>query len=138
MELIPILLAKGDRQEAERVLADPAVWPDKAEPGSRESLLQAETLVALAAGDRDRAQKRALEVLEITRALGWPNAVAARVWWVGRIFGPELAGGGQGVEEARRTLGAAHWIQNLQEPDLVFSVIAAEPTRRGRSLGPPC
>jgi tetratricopeptide (TPR) repeat protein len=129
MELVTILLAKGDRPEAERVMADPAVWPDNAEPGSRESLLQAEALVALADGDWDRARARALEILDIVRALGWPNAVAARVWWVGRIFGPDVAGGEQALEEARKRLESAHWIQNLQEPDLILSAIAAEPTR---------
>src|SRR5439155_5724536 len=39
-ELIRLLLVKGDRQGAERVLGDAAVWPDKAEPGTREYLLQ--------------------------------------------------------------------------------------------------
>jgi class 3 adenylate cyclase/tetratricopeptide (TPR) repeat protein len=115
MELIRVYLAQGDRQAAGRVLDDPGAWPDRAEPGARESLLVAETLIALAEGAEDRARQRATELLEFSQALGWPNLVASRVWWVGNIFDPEAAGGHEAVEHARKTLEAAHWVQNLQD-----------------------
>jgi class 3 adenylate cyclase/tetratricopeptide (TPR) repeat protein len=115
MELIRVFLSQGDRQSAGQVMDDPAAWPDRAEPGARESLLVAETLIALADGDDDRARQRSLELLELSRSLGWPNVVASRVWWVGRIFSSEAAGGEEAVEEARKTLEAAHWVQNLQD-----------------------
>jgi hypothetical protein len=44
--------------------------------------------------------------------------VAAWIWWVGRLFGEDLAGGPTAVEEAGRKLEAAHWVQSLREPDL--------------------
>jgi hypothetical protein len=40
------------------------------------------------------------------------------VWWMGRLFGPEAVGGERELEEARRTLDAAHWEQALRDPDL--------------------
>jgi hypothetical protein len=57
-------------------------------------------------------------VVEEARAEGNRNHVAALTWWVGRLFGENLAGGYDAVEEAGRTLEAAHWIQSLREPDL--------------------
>jgi class 3 adenylate cyclase/tetratricopeptide (TPR) repeat protein len=128
-EMIRLLLAKGDRAGAERVLDDPAVWPDQAEPGSREYLLFAEAAVALADGDWARARLRAVDLLDIAHTIGWANLVAARVWWVGRIFGPEAAGGEDAVEQARKTLEANHWVQGLLEPEFVLESIAAEPAR---------
>ncbi|HJR97423.1 MAG TPA: hypothetical protein VJ979_05910, partial [Actinomycetota bacterium] len=49
---------------------------------------------------------------------GVPNVRAAQVWWAGRLFGPEAAGGEQALEEARDLLESRHWRQALHEPDL--------------------
>jgi class 3 adenylate cyclase/tetratricopeptide (TPR) repeat protein len=118
-ELIRILLAKGERSEARRLLEDASLWGLSGEPGSSPARLMVECLMALADGDRDRAADRARAILESQRAKGWKNDLAARTWWVGRLFGPELAGGEEAVEEARRTLEGARWQQSLIEPDLV-------------------
>jgi hypothetical protein len=40
------------------------------------------------------------------------------VWWAGRLFGPDEAGGGDSVERAREQLERHHWAQALREPDL--------------------
>ena len=128
-EMIRLLLARGDRAGADRVLDDPALWPEPAEAGSREYLLNAEAMVALADGDWERARTRALELLESARKIGWPNVVASRVWWVGRIFGAELAGGDDALEQARKQLETNHWVQSLHEPEFVLESIVAEPAR---------
>jgi len=128
-EMVRLLLAKGDRAGAQRMLDDPVVWPDQAEPGSREDLLFAEAAMALADGDWERARSHGTELLEIARATGWPNQLAARVWWVGRIFGAEAAGGDDAVEQARKTLEDHHWVQSFLEPEFLLESIAAERTR---------
>ena len=64
----------------------------------------------------------------MSRVTGWRNTVAARIWWVGRIFGPDAVGGEAVLEDARKTLEAAHWGQSLLEPELLLEMIAVEPT----------
>jgi class 3 adenylate cyclase/tetratricopeptide (TPR) repeat protein len=118
-ELSRILVAKGEAAGARHVLDDPAARLAAAEPGSVASMLAAETVLSLAEGDRETALETAVRALEQERAQGWPNQVAAQVWWIGRLFGPEPAGGEDEVERARLLLEGNHWVQALKEPDLV-------------------
>jgi class 3 adenylate cyclase/tetratricopeptide (TPR) repeat protein len=113
-QLIRVLLAMGEPGAAERILDDPSVWVESAEPTD---LILAEATVAFAKGDRDRAVERYTRLLEAARTTGWRNAVAARVWMIGSLFGPDAAGGEAAVEEARATLEAAHWIHAIKEPE---------------------
>ena len=92
-------------------------------------------LVELLSGDRQRALTRAVRLLEKERGAslrnftaaqpGQANYVAARVLWVGRLFGAEHAGGEEEVDRARKTLEEHHWIQFLREPDLQLPATAA-------------
>jgi hypothetical protein len=101
------------------VLDDPAARVAATEPGSVASMLAAETVLSLAEGDRPTALAKAVRALDEERLQGWPNQVAAQVWWIGRLFGPEPAGGEDEVEGARRLLEDNHWVQALKEPELV-------------------
>jgi hypothetical protein len=76
-------------------------------------------VMALHDGDRDRALEGALDMLRLGKEEGWPNPVAADIWWVGTIFGPEVVGGDEVLEQARQRLEAARWYQALREPELV-------------------
>jgi class 3 adenylate cyclase/tetratricopeptide (TPR) repeat protein len=120
-DLVRVLLAQGKRDAAQRILDDPAAWGEVGvgDIESRESRAFAEMVMALHDGDRDRAGEHALDLLRIGRGEGWPNPVAADVWWVGNVLGADVAGGEQALEDARRRLEAAHWYQALREPDLV-------------------
>lgn len=122
--LARLRLARGDRGGAVELLEGPA-RSGTMDPGTKGVLLVTEAVVALADGDRDRALSLAQESLEQVRQEGWRNHVAARVWWVGRVFGPDAAGGERAVAEARATLREAHWEKALIEPDLALSEASA-------------
>jgi len=124
-ELAYVWLLQGDRQAAARLLADPSIQPARADTGSLASLLRAEALLYLADGDRDRALDRATRALEADRNPDWRNPQAAVVWWVGRVFGPEAVGGEGPLEEARRTLEAAQWLNALSEPDRILELVGS-------------
>ena len=100
-ELARTLTARGDTGGAEELLADQAVRSVDGEAGLASALLEAEAAAALAQGDRDVALARSVEALEAERAVGLPNPIAAHVWWVGSLFGPDRCRG-----EGRRTRGA--------------------------------
>jgi class 3 adenylate cyclase/tetratricopeptide (TPR) repeat protein len=118
-ELVRVYLAQGMREPAQRVLDDPSFWLAIGDDESHWSRSFAEMIMALYDGDWDRAEEGARELLSLGKREGYPNSVAADVWWVGRVFGAEVAGGEQALEEARQRLEAAHWYQALREPDLV-------------------
>lgn len=118
-ELVRVYLAQGMRESAQRILDDPSAWVEIADSESHWSRAFAETILALHDGDRDRALEAAAGMLRVSREEGWPNAVAADVWWVGNVLGPEIVGGEQALEEARHRLETAHWYQALREPELV-------------------
>ena len=118
-QLAIVLMAKGDVPGAWRVLEDPAVRAAPADTSSNISLASAEALLALREGRRDHAAKLAQRVLTTVRSEGWRNPMAARVWWVGSVFDPELAGGPEALEEARKTLEAAGWLHAFAATDLV-------------------
>jgi tetratricopeptide (TPR) repeat protein len=115
-EIVRTQVAAGDLDAARRAL-------DEAPPGtdpSIDSVELARALLELAAGDEDRARSRALKLLEEERATGLRNSMAARTWWVARLFGEEHVGGEAVAEEARRTLEQAHWEQFIREPELAL------------------
>jgi class 3 adenylate cyclase/tetratricopeptide (TPR) repeat protein len=124
-ELVKILLAKGDLPAARALYEDSSAWVAAKEPGTRGGVLVAECWLALAEGERDRARELALELLELDRAEGWRNVVAARTWWVGKLFGPDSVGGEDALDEAERVLGEAHWAQYLREPELVLQAVGS-------------
>lgn len=118
-ELVRIFLAQGKRESAQRILEDTSVWVEVGDTEKQWSRTYAEMTMALHDGDRDRALRRALEVLRLDRAEGYSNPLAADVWWIGKVFGPEVVGGEKALESARERLEAAHWYQALREPQLV-------------------
>jgi class 3 adenylate cyclase/tetratricopeptide (TPR) repeat protein len=126
-ELARVLLGRGDRLAARQALEDPSIMPVTTDLGTRVTASVVESLLALAEGDRDRALRLAQEALAQERSEVWPNPVASRVWWVGRLFGPEAVGGEGEMEAARATLEAAHWIAALKEPELVLGSQAPAP-----------
>lgn len=113
------LLARGDPQAARRVLEDSLSQATVDEPGFRSSLIEGQTLLALAEGDLSSARQLALRALEVERDGGMRNNIAAQLWWVGSIFGPDAVGGEAEMDTARGTLEEAHWIQSLREPELI-------------------
>jgi class 3 adenylate cyclase/tetratricopeptide (TPR) repeat protein len=115
-ELARTLVARGDVSGARRALEEPPLPIDRLEMSVR----TAKVLTDLAAGDRDRAKAEALRLLEEDRAGGFANYVAARVWWVARLFGEEQAGGPDEVAAARETLESHHWLQALREPEMAL------------------
>ncbi|HEY1332924.1 MAG TPA: hypothetical protein VGF31_01630, partial [Myxococcaceae bacterium] len=122
-ELVKILLAKGDQDAARALYEESSTWAVTKEPGTRGGVLVAECWLALSAGERDQARELALELLELDRAEGWRNVVAARTWWVGSLFGADTVGGQDTMDEAERVLHEAHWLQYLREPELVLQAV---------------
>jgi tetratricopeptide (TPR) repeat protein len=130
-ELVRTHLAAGDLVSARRVLEDPPSGTDAAS----DSMQVSKVLIELLSGERKGALTRAVRLLEKERGTamrnftaaqpGQINYVAARILWVGRLFGPEHAGGEEEVEQARTTLEEHHWIQFLREPDLQLPAAAA-------------
>ena len=121
-ELVRVYLAQGMRESTQRILEDPTAWVEVGDIESNWSRAFAEMVSALHDGDRDRALECAAEILRLAREEGWPNALAADVWWVGNVFGPEVVGGEEVLEQARQRLEAAHWYQALREPELVVGL----------------
>lgn len=118
-ELAQTLIAKGETGSARQLLEEQAARGDAREPGSSSATPLAESLLALAEGEREAARAKAAAALELEREQGWPNRIAALVWWVGRLFGADAAGGEAEVDRAHELLESHHWIQALKEPDLV-------------------
>jgi tetratricopeptide (TPR) repeat protein len=120
-ELSRILLARGDLDAAEEAVSDPSVRivldPEEV------VILSADAVLALARGDRERATELATRAVEAERSSSSPNPRAARVWWAGTLFGEEVAGGSDAMDEARATLESAHWIQALREPEQLRRLI---------------
>jgi tetratricopeptide (TPR) repeat protein len=124
-ELARTLAARGDPAAARGVLDDPVVRTAEGEPGTESALLAAECVVALAESDLPTARSKAAAAVEAERGpRGVPNAYAAHVWWAGTLFGPEIAGGADVVDQAERLLAQNGWHQALAEPDLVREPVA--------------
>jgi tetratricopeptide (TPR) repeat protein len=113
-ELARVRLAQGDTSGAQEALQQPRAGTVE----DQVSMRSAEALMLRATGDTERARAIASRLLQDEATEGHRNYVAAWIWWVGRLFGEDVAGGVAAVEEAGRTLEAAHWVQSLREPDL--------------------
>jgi tetratricopeptide (TPR) repeat protein len=123
--LMYVYLARGKREEAVRILDEPETQLRAGGFEARSSVLWAEMHLALHDGDRESAQQRALQMVELERSTGWRNGVAAEEWRVGVLFGAEAVGGEEVMERARTTLEAARWLQSLKEPDLTLAQLGA-------------
>jgi tetratricopeptide (TPR) repeat protein len=125
-ELAKVLVAGDDLAGARQVLDDPAARLAAGEPGSITAYLGAEAALALAEGEREVALDKALAAIEAERGeRGVANALAARVWWAGRLFGADTVGGPDLLEDARERLERHHWRQALLEPDIALPAAGA-------------
>jgi hypothetical protein len=113
------LVDAGDTKAARQVLDEVSSVGNLEGPAWRDWLLGAESVILLAEGDRGAALRRVDQLLRSVREQGSTKEIAAQVWWVGRVFGAEAAGGEQEVAGARELLESLHWQQALREPDLV-------------------
>lgn len=116
-ELVKVMLAGRDVYGARQALEEVAGTVGSDGQGD-EDLRQAETLLLLAEGERERARELDGLELEVERKRGWRNQLAAQVWRTARLFGAEAAGGEEEVDRAREILEAAHWVRALKDPDL--------------------
>lgn len=122
-ELGRTLAQRGELAAAEEVLRDPITRTAEHDPGSASALLTAESLVALLGGDRDAALRQARAAADAEASpTGNPVLHAAAVWWIGRLFGVDAAGGEGAVARARERLESHGRRQSLLEPDLVPAV----------------
>lgn len=117
--LAKALVDAGDLGGARQVLVETGSAAGLDAPGAGDLLIEAEVSILLAEGDRESALERALGVLAAARERGAAKEVATRVWWIGRLFGPEAAGGGEEMDRARKLLEENHFEQGLREPDLL-------------------
>jgi class 3 adenylate cyclase/tetratricopeptide (TPR) repeat protein len=134
-ELARVHMHRGDLAGARRVLEEPAV----ATLEDDASMETSQALLALLSGDPERGAALAVDLLERDRAGGQGspvssrqrNPIAARVWWVGRLVGQDMAGGAEEVERARLTLEESHWIASLREPGLWLPRLPTAPGTPG-------
>ncbi|MEP6475870.1 MAG: tetratricopeptide repeat protein [Actinomycetota bacterium] len=127
-ELARILVGRGDNAGARQVLDDPSARLAAAEPGSMTALLFAEATLALAEGERQVGLDKALAGMEADpdqAGARMTNALAAHIWWVGRLFDEGSAGGRGAVAEAGQRLERHHWRQALREPELTLPLAEA-------------
>jgi tetratricopeptide (TPR) repeat protein len=120
--LAKALVAAGETDAARRVLGEVSATARPEGPGTVDWLLDAEAEILLAEGQRWEALERAMEVLRLERERGNPKDVAAQVWWIARVFGPEAVGGPAVAAEARARLEELHAEQLLREPELAPGV----------------
>ena len=111
-----VALFDGDRVSAEQLADEAAAVVPESDPGEEASILTLRILIAIADDDDQRARGLATQLLELDRDPYWPNPVAARVWWVGRLLGEDLVGGHE-LEAARKRLELAGWRAALNDPD---------------------
>ena len=123
--LVRVLVERGEPVEARRILTEVETLLDPSDRGGRMALLGSEIEILLGEGDRDGARKLGGELLDMYRESGPSNETAGMTWWMARLFGPESVGGEAVMEEARRTLEAAHWNQALADPDLFAEALRA-------------
>jgi tetratricopeptide (TPR) repeat protein len=122
-QTVVVLLARGDRKTARRLVDDPSIQGAPDDRGAEVDLLTAKALVDLAEGDRSRAEIRLRRTLELVRDEGFSNWIATRTVLVERLLGPDQVGGELTLEEARRTLERAGWLYALTEADQVAEIV---------------
>jgi class 3 adenylate cyclase/predicted ATPase len=114
------LADSGEIAAARHVVEETATYVRAGDAaGTLDWMLEAETAIMLAEGDRDGALEHACRALEGVRERGRPKEVAAQVWLIACLFGPEAVGGPDEAERARAMLESTHWEQALLEPGLV-------------------
>ncbi len=113
------LVRAGELQAAREVLEETSAVVDTQGPSSVDWLMEAEVEILLAEGDREGALEKALEVLRLEQEQESAKDVAARTWWIGRVFGSDAVGGEEEMERARKLLEETHWRSALVAPDLV-------------------
>jgi tetratricopeptide (TPR) repeat protein len=118
-QLAIALVRTGELQAAREVLEETSGVVGSSGLGSADWLLEAEVEILLAEGDRDGALEKALALLRLEREQGSAKDVAARIWRIGRVFGPDAVGGTEEMERARSLLEETHWEAALMVPDLV-------------------
>lgn len=111
-----VALFDGDRRGADQLADEAAAGMPESDPGEEASILSLRILLALAGGEVERAREMAIQLLALDRDPYWPNAVASRIWWVGRLLNEDLVGG-QELEAARNRLEHAGWRSALEDPD---------------------
>jgi class 3 adenylate cyclase/tetratricopeptide (TPR) repeat protein len=116
------LVRAGELQGAREVLEETAAAVGSGGPGSVDWLLEAEVEILLAEGDRDGALEKAMELLRLEREQESAKDIAARAWWIARVFGPDAVGGEEEMERARTLLEETHWQLALIAPDVVTGV----------------
>jgi len=125
-ELALVLLGRGRASEARRLLDDDRVVGVTGEPGAEAIVVMARVAVDLADGNRALAEGQVPGLREEALrdgATGFENGAASRLWWLGRLFGPEAAGGEDELRAARERLERVHWHRALREPDLLLTAI---------------
>jgi class 3 adenylate cyclase/tetratricopeptide (TPR) repeat protein len=123
-ELARTLAQQGDTTGARAVLDDPLTLRGEGELGTLGAVHMAEAVVELAEGDEHSARARSIAAIEAERdGRGTPNALAAAIWWTGRLFGAEAAGGADVLNDARERLERNRWRQALREPEMVASLL---------------
>jgi class 3 adenylate cyclase/tetratricopeptide (TPR) repeat protein len=118
-ELARTLALAGDTTAARAVLDDAGVRAAEAGGISGSELALAAAATAHAERDDPTALRASRTAIEAVDALRAPNRHAAAVWWTGSLFGPDAAGGGAPVRDARERLERNVWRQALGEPQLV-------------------
>jgi class 3 adenylate cyclase/tetratricopeptide (TPR) repeat protein len=123
-ELVRTLVAAGDLAKAHAVVQDPLAWLSDRDPASASAMRLAESVIALAEGDRDTALARSLAALEGQGGLAaLPNPQAAIRWWTGALFGADAAGGREAVESARELLQRNGWLHALAEVEMAPALV---------------
>jgi class 3 adenylate cyclase/tetratricopeptide (TPR) repeat protein len=130
-QLVLVLLAKGDRKAARRLVEDPSIQGSPNDRGAQIDLRTSQALVDLADGDRNRAEPRLLKGLELIRSEGLPNPTAARVVVVAALLGSDAAGGEEQVAEARQRLEQTGWLSSIVDAEQMAAAVA--PTLAGRA-----
>jgi tetratricopeptide (TPR) repeat protein len=116
--LAKALADAGETGKARGVLAEAAgLGVDGRAPA--DWLLDAEMEVLLVEGDRETALDKAQELLAIERERGLSKDIAALLWWIGSVFGADVAGGAEEVDRARELLERTHLEVALRRPELL-------------------
>jgi tetratricopeptide (TPR) repeat protein len=121
-DLVYLLVLRGRVDAAAEVFRRHRAELER-EPPPRVTTASARMVIDFARGRRQEAEDQARWIFDRRRESGARNNVAAAAWWNGRLFGPGSVGGEEALEQARRTLEAAHWRYALEEPDRFLAAV---------------
>jgi class 3 adenylate cyclase/tetratricopeptide (TPR) repeat protein len=121
-DLVELLVLRGRVDAATEVFRRHLAELER-EPPPGITTARARMLIAFARGRRQEALDHARWIVERRRERGARNSIAAEVWWTGRVFGAASVGGEEALEDAGRTLEAAHWRHSLEEPDRFLAAV---------------